>query len=104
MSKKEKKDNVKLIDKQEQKIEPPKKFKVILHNDDFTPMEFVSDMLQQIFHMASDTAMAITLNIHNKGKGIAGVYSKEIAETKAHIANETARNYGHPLRAEFEPE
>jgi len=104
MSKEQKKDGVKLLDKQKQKVEPPRKFKVVLYNDDFTPMDFVSNMLQQVFHMAVHTAVAITLNIHNKGKGIAGVFSKEIAETKAHIANETARNYGHPLRAEFEPE
>ncbi len=99
-----KKENVKLVDKQKQKVEPPKKFKVVLYNDDYTPMDFVANMLQQVFHMASDTAMAVTLNIHNSGRGVAGVYSKEIAETKAHIANETSRGYGHPLRAEFEPE
>ncbi len=104
MSKGKKKDNVKLLDKQKQKVEPPKKFKVVLYNDDFTPMEFVVDVLQQVFHHTKESAMAIMLNVHNKGKGVAGVYSKEIAETKAHITNQTSVNYGHPLKAEFEPE
>ena len=104
MSKEKKKDNVKLLDKQKQKVEPPKKFKVVFYNDDYTPMEFVVQLLQQIFHHPKESATAIMLNVHNKGRGVAGVYSKEIAETKAHIVNETAINYGHPLKAEFEPE
>ncbi len=102
--KKQKKNNVKLLDKQKQKVEPPKKFKVVFYNDDYTPMEFVVQVLEQVFHHPTDTAMAIMLNVHNKGRGVAGVFSKEIAETKAHIANQTAANYGHPLKAEFEPE
>jgi ATP-dependent Clp protease adaptor protein ClpS len=104
MSKKQKKDNVKLIDKQEQKVEPPKKFKVVFYNDDYTPMEFVVLILRQVFHHPEDAATAIMLSVHNNGRGVAGVFSKEIAETKAHMANQTAANYGHPLRAEFEPE
>ena len=99
-----KKENYKLIDKQDQKIEPPRKFKVVFYNDDFTPMEFVVQVLQQIFHHPEDSATAIMLNVHNKGRGVAGVFSREIAETKAHMANETARGYGHPLHVEFEPE
>jgi len=102
--KKQKKGNVKLIDKQEQKVEPPKKFKVVFYNDDFTPMEFVVQVLQQVFHHPAESAHTIMLNVHNKGRGVAGVYSKEIAETKTHMVNETARGYGHPLQAEFEPE
>ncbi len=104
MSKRQKKDNVKLLDKQKQKVEPPKKFKVVFYNDDYTPMDFVVQVLEQIFHHTSPAAQAIMLNVHNKGRGVAGVFSKEIAETKAHIVNETAANYGHPLKAEFEPE
>lgn len=104
MSKKQKKDNVKLIDKQEQKVEPPKKFKVIFYNDDYTPMDFVVLILEKVFHHPTPAAEAIMFDVHNKGKGVAGVYSKEIAETKAHIVNETAANHGHPLMVEFEPE
>jgi len=104
MSKSKKKDNVKLMDKQKQKVEPPKKFKVVFYNDDYTPMEFVTDVLIQLFHRSSEEAIAIMLNVHNNGRGVAGVYSKEVAETKAHMANQTAASYGHPLRAEFEPE
>ena len=104
MSKKQKKDNVKLVDKQEQKVEPPKKFKVVFYNDDYTPMDFVVLILETVFHHPAAAAHAIMLDVHNKGKGVAGVYSKEIAETKAHMVNETAANYGHPLMAQFEPE
>ncbi len=104
MSKRQKKDNVKLLDKQKQKVEPPKKFKVVFYNDDYTPMELVVQILQQVFHHPAETATAIMLNVHNKGRGVAGVFSKEIAETKAHIANQTAAGYGYPFKAEFEPE
>jgi len=104
MSKEQKKDNVKLLDKQKQKVEPPKKFKVVFYNDDYTPMDFVVLVLEQIFHHPSAAAQAIMLDVHNKGRGVAGVYSKEIAETKAHMVNQTSVQYGHPLKAEFEPE
>ena len=101
---KKKEENVKLLDKQKQKVEPPKKFKVVFYNDDYTPMDFVVQILQQIFHHPADIATAIMLSVHNKGKGIAGVFSKEVAETKSHVVNETASRYGHPLKAELEPE
>jgi len=104
MSKTKKEDGVKLMDKQKQKVEPPKKFKVVFYNDDYTPMEFVVQVLEQIFHHPEESATAIMLDVHNKGRGVAGVYSKEIAETKAHMVNQTAVQYGHPLKAEFEPE
>ena len=85
-------------------IKRPKKYKVVLHNDDFTPMNFVALLLKLVFNMSDEKAWAITLNVHEKGRGIAGVYSKEVAETKCYKVNETAKAYGHPLKSTFEEE
>jgi ATP-dependent Clp protease adaptor protein ClpS len=87
-----------------QKVEPPRKFKVVLYNDDYTPMDFVVTLLMQHFHKPKEDAVALTLKIHNGDRGIAGVYSREIAETKAHTVNSIARQHQHPFRAEAEPE
>ena len=100
----DKKSDIGVLDKQKNKVEPPKKFKVILHNDDYTSMEFVVSILEQIFHRSKAEATRIMLNVHNKGKGIAGVYSKEIADTKAAQVKALAANYQVPLLAEVEPE
>ena len=62
-----------------QKVEPPKKYKVVLHNDDFTPMDFVVDVLRDVFNYGNEKAQTVMLQVHQEGKGIAGVYSKEIA-------------------------
>jgi len=78
----DKKGDVGLKDKQKHKVEPPKNYKVVLHNDDYTPMEFVSQLLIQIFHKDEIAAKTITQHVHTKGRGIAGIYSREIAETK----------------------
>jgi len=87
-----------------QKVEPPRKFKVVLYNDDYTPMDFVVALLMQHFHKPKDEALALTLKIHNGDRGIAGVYSREIAETKTDAVNAIARQHQHPFRAEAEPE
>ena len=106
MSKKkmDKKSDIGVMDRQKNKIEPPKKFKVILYNDDYTSMDFVVAILQQVFHRSKADATAIMLNVHNKGKGIAGVYSREIAETKVAHVKALAANHQLPLLAEAEPE
>tara|TARA_R100000152_G_C6690136_1_gene121951 strand:+ start:342 stop:662 length:321 start_codon:yes stop_codon:yes gene_type:complete len=100
----DKQNDIGVLDKQKNKVEPPKKYKVVLYNDDYTPMDFVSQLLMQIFHKDAITAKAITHIVHNGGKGIAGVYSREIAETKTQESLAVAQNYGHPLLVEFEPE
>ena len=64
------------------KVKPPKLFKVILLNDDFTPMEFVIDVLTRVFSMNNDKATLIMLAVHNKGKGVCGIYPRDIASTK----------------------
>ena len=98
---------VDLLDKEKEKhkIKPPSKYKVIFHNDDFTPMEFVVIALIAIFNKSPTQAYQIMMNVHEKGRGIAGgPYSKEIAETKAHKAIAYAKQSGHPLKATFEKE
>ena len=83
--------------KDRQKFKKPSKYKVIFNNDDYTPMIFVEILLQHIFHKGAEEASAITLSVHKTGRGIAGVYSKEIADTKTNLANELAKANGHPL-------
>ena len=85
-------------------ISEPKKWKVILLNDDSTPMEFVIDMLIEIFRHTNETAENIMLQVHETGSGIAGVYSFEIAEAKAVEATNLARTNSHPLQIKLEEE
>ena len=86
--------------KEKQKVKPPSKYQVVLYNDDFTPMDLVAVLLTQVFHHSLASAWKITMDIHEKGKGIAGgPYSKEIAETKSQKVIETARFMGFPLLA-----
>ena len=96
--------DVKLDEKIKQKIEEPKRFKVIFLNDDHTPMEFVIQLLEAIFKHSQETAKQITLEIHNEGSGVAGVYSFEIAEVKAVEATNLARTNGFPLQIKMEEE
>ena len=93
-----------LKDKNKQEFKRPKKYKVILYNDDYTPMEYVVLLLIQEFHMSEKKAFSIMMSIHNSGKGIAGVYSKEIAETKAVNCNLISKNLGYPLLCDIQPE
>ena len=87
-----------------QKVEPPKKYKVVLHNDDFTPMDFVIVVLMDAFNFSFQKASAITMQVHEQGKGIAGAYSKEIALMKVKKCNQIARYEGHPLLVTMEAE
>jgi len=81
----------------EQVVQLPKKYAVVLKNDDFTPMDFVVDVLLNIFGLAENKAFEIMLEVHNTGRGIAGIYSREIAETKVALALKASRNAGHPF-------
>jgi ATP-dependent Clp protease adaptor protein ClpS len=85
-------------------ISEPKKWKVILLNDDSTPMEFVISLLIEIFRHTHETAADIMLQVHETGSGIAGVYSFEIAEAKAVEATNLARTNSHPLQIKLEEE
>lgn len=83
-------------------LERPRRYQVVLLNDDYTPMEFVVMLLQQVFALDVDNATQIMLHIHERGKGVCGVFSLEIAETRANQAVAMARKHGHPLKAEVE--
>lgn len=85
-------------------ISEPKKWKVILLNDDSTPMEFVIGLLIEIFRHTNEAAEDIMLQVHETGSGIAGVYSFEIAEAKAVEATNLARTNSHPLQIKLEEE
>ena len=91
--------------KKKKKIpESPRKFKVIYHNDDFTPMEFVAWSLQVYFNKSEPDANSIMLEVHKQGKAVAGVYYHQIAESKIYDVTESAREYDFPLRVTGEPE
>ncbi len=77
----------------------PKLFKVVLLNDDFTPMQFVVDVLISIFGKGYAEAVAIMLKVHNEGQAICGEYPKEIADTKVELTIQLARRHGYPLQA-----
>jgi ATP-dependent Clp protease adaptor protein ClpS len=83
-------------------LKPPKQYKVILINDDFTPMEFVVQVLEQFFALDRTSATRIMLEVHTKGKGICGVYNFEIAETKVAQVMTIARQHQHPLLCTME--
>jgi ATP-dependent Clp protease adaptor protein ClpS len=87
-----------------EKTERPPRFKVVLYNDDYTPMEFVVSLLQQLFSKPPAEATQLMLEIHHKGAGIAGVYVLEVAETKVATVHRMAEERGYPLRAGVEPE
>lgn len=83
--------------------EPPR-YKVLLHNDDYTTMEFVVSILERIFNRSRHEATKIMLSVHNEGVGIAGVYTKEVCETKIAIVHELAKKNEFPLRCSMEKE
>lgn len=95
---------IQIDEKIKQKIQEPKRWKVVLLNDDTTPMDFVVGILTEIFKHSQETAKDITLEIHNNGSGIAGIYSFEIAEVKAVEATQLARANGFPLQIKMEEE
>lgn len=85
-------------------LKKPQMYAVVMYNDDYTPMEFVVDVLQNHFKHTLDSAISIMLAIHQQGKGIAGIYPKDIAETKAQTVNREARQAGYPLLSQIEPQ
>lgn len=87
----------------QRKSEFPPRFVVIMHNDDYTTMEFVVLVLEDVFHKSSSEATSIMLTIHTKGKAICGNYPFEIAETKIETVHRMARQAGHPLRCTIQP-
>ncbi len=90
--------------KTRKKVKKPKMYRVLLHNDDYTSMEFVVEVLCSVFRKEESDAVRIMLNVHIVGIGMCGVYPPQIAETKVKSVHERARQQGFPLRASMEPE
>ena len=86
------------------KLKEPGKFKVVVLNDDFTPMEFVIAMFMTVFNHSEDSAADLTIKIHHEGSAVAGIYTYEIAEQKGIDATTLARENGHPLQIKVEAE
>ena len=84
------------------KVQKPRMFKVLLHNDDYTTMEFVVYVLQAVFHRSESDAVQIMLHVHKNGLGVAGVYTREVAETKVTQVEGLARDQEFPLRCTME--
>lgn len=81
---------------------PPPLYKVLLLNDDYTPMDFVIQVLQRFFQMGREQATMVMLKVHNEGAGLAGIYPKDLAETKVHQVRDFAREHQHPLQCVME--
>ncbi len=85
-----------------EQIKEPALFSVVLLNDDYTPMQFVVDVLETLFQKTPAEAYRVMMQVHNNGRGVAGVYPWEVAETKVDTLLTTAREAGHPLQATIE--
>ena len=92
------------VEEAKPKLARPQLFRVILINDDYTPMEFVVMVLQRFFRLTHDDAVQIMLNVHTKGSGVCGVYPYEIAQTKVREVMNFAKENEHPLQCTMEPE
>ena len=97
-------DDVKLDERIKKVTQEPIKYKVVLLNDDQTPVDWVVKVLTEIFKHTNETAEQITLAIHNEGSGVAGIYTFEIAEQKSIEATTASRNHGFPLQIKLEEE
>jgi ATP-dependent Clp protease adaptor protein ClpS len=91
------------IDLQDE-VQEPKLYKVLLHNDDYSPMDFVILVLKKFFSKNETEAYKIMLDVHQQGVGVAGIYSYEVAETKVMHVNQFSKSSQHPLKASFEEE
>jgi ATP-dependent Clp protease adaptor protein ClpS len=91
-----------VVEKELLATEPPRLFQVVMLNDDFTPMEFVVLVLQEHFRHDIETATQIMLKIHHEGRGVCGVYTKDVAATKVELVLAAARQAGHPLQCILE--
>jgi ATP-dependent Clp protease adaptor protein ClpS len=91
-----------VLERQRAQVRPPPLYKVLLLNDDFTPMDFVVLVLQQFFYMNQEQAMRVMLKVHHEGKGVCGVFSRDIAVTKVEQVTTFARQRQHPLACVME--
>jgi len=93
-----------VLERTRQETKKPELFKVLLLNDDYTTMDFVVDILENVFNKAPAEAYRIMMAVHTQGQGLCGVYPFEVAETKVATVLDLARSHGFPLRAAMEPE
>jgi ATP-dependent Clp protease adaptor protein ClpS len=96
-------DGEKQIDAVKKKVDPPPMYKVMLNNDDYTPMEFVIEVLVTYFNINSEKANQLMLAVHTQGRAVCGIFTAEIAETKVMQVNQHSRKYQHPLMCTMEP-
>lgn len=101
-------ENIISIDKEKQletvkkKVQPPPMYKVLLNNDDYTPMDFVIEVLMRFFTLDAEKANQLMLTVHYRGKAVCGIFTAEIAETKVMQVNQYARKHQHPLMCSME--
>jgi ATP-dependent Clp protease adaptor protein ClpS len=88
----------------DQKVERPRMWRVLLHNDDYTTQDFVVWVLESVFHKPRPEAFAIMMSVHRSGLGVAGTYTRDVAETKVKAAQQTAEQHEFPLLVTLEPE
>ena len=86
-----------VVERKTARTKPPQMYKVVLLNDDYTPMEFVVMVLQQYFKLDLESSTLIMLKIHHEGRGVCGVYTKDVAATKVELVSAAARRAGHPM-------
>ena len=91
------------LEEEETQVGHPPLFAVVFFNDDYTPMEFVVFVLQTVFGHTHQKSTEIMMTVHTKGKGVCGIFSKEIAEMMSFEVNTMAKDHGHPLLSEIEP-
>ena len=91
-----------VLERQTARVEPPSPYQVVMLNDDYTPMEFVIHVLQQYFRHDLETATMIMLKVHHEGRGVCGVYPKDVAATKVELVLAAARRHQHPLQCTME--
>ena len=95
-------DHEKQLETVKRKVQPPPMYKVLLNNDDYTPMDFVIEVLMRFFNMDAEKANQLMLTVHYRGKAVCGIYTAEIAETKVMQVNQYARKHQHPLMCSME--
>ena len=96
--------DVQTVSRDEVRIKRPRRYQVLMLNDDYSTMDFVVRVLETVFKKTPAQAVQIMLHVHNRGKGVCGVFTKEIAEAKVAIVHRLAEENGHPLRCAIEPE
>ena len=96
------KEDTVLLERQAEKVKVPAMYKVMLLNDDYTPMEFVVMVIQEYFNKDQETATRIMLQVHLAGKGVCGIFTRDVASTKVHQVTARSREAGHPLQCTME--